>query len=392
MTPPFGPRRLAVALALAGCAADGGTGPGAPDGALTRVEAEIRVFTHVRVVDPLTSTVESDRFVRIRDGVVEAVGPMAQYAPVPGAQEVDGGGRWLMPGLVDMHVHLRPADTEAYVRAGITRVRSMWGWPGLDTLVGEIEAGTRIGPRVSTLSPGIDAPPEYWPYTRLLTDPARADALVQTLADLGYRELKIYEDLSLEVYDAVAAAAEARGMTWAGHRPRRVPLEHVLQRGQRSVEHLGGYLGRSAASLDEIVALTVASGTWNCPTLRVQRILQGETPAAAERRRIVGALHGAGARLLVGTDAGIDATAPGTSLREEMAEFEAAGIPAPAILRMATVDAARYLGLDDRLGRIAPGRAADLVLLPGNPLADLDVLQRPLGVHLGRGWIDLSGR
>ena len=101
------------------------------------------------------------------------------------------------------------------------------------------------------------------------------------------------------------------------------------------------------------------------------------------------ALYDAGARLLVGTDSGIDVTEPGISLVQEMEEMHAAGIPVAVLVRMATVDAAIYLGLSDRIGRVAPGYDADLVLLKANPLESLDALRRPLGVHRGDSWIDM---
>jgi imidazolonepropionase-like amidohydrolase len=205
----------------------------------------------------------------------------------------------------------------------------------------------------------------------------------------GYRELKVYQDLSVGVYDAIVAAASARGMTFAGHKPAPVPLAHVLESGQRSIEHLGGYAQLEGAALAEAVQLTVQHGTWVCPTLAIQRSLNGDTPGAARRRAVTRALFDGGARLLVGTDAGIDVTAPGVSLVEEMEEMRRAGIPLARLVRMATADAAEYLGLADEVGEVAPGMRADLVLLAGDPLVSLDALRRPRGVHMGDGWIEM---
>lgn len=383
---------LCIVVAPA-CSADTGTTPDPirqVEGPLSASAAPVRAITNVQVVDPATGAVTPGQSVVIRDGRIAEVGPVATTTVPADAAVVDGQGRWLAPGLLDMHVHMRAGDEEDYVRAGITRVRHMWGYPTLWNLIDEIARGDRIGPTIHPLSSGIDAPPVYWPVTQLLTDPARADSLVAELAERGYTELKVYQDLSTEVYDSVAAAARRRGMTWAGHKPTRVPLEHVITAGQRSIEHLGGYEGLPAAALSEVIALTAEEGTWNGPTLAIQDALQNSPTRAATRRRIVAELHQAGAPLLVGTDSGIDVTRPGESLVDEMSEFVRAGIPLREVLRLVTIEAARYLGLESEIGRIAPGWRADLVLLAGNPLEDLVVLRTPVGVHMGDRWIVLE--
>ncbi len=375
------------------CSSDSGTTPGPidqVDGPLVADVAPVRALTNVRVVDPTDGSITAPRTVIVADGRIVTVGPASTTAIPEGASVVDGAGRWLTPGLIDMHVHMRAGEAESYVRAGITRVRHMWGYPTLWTLIDEIERGDRVGPAIHPLSSGIDAPPVYWPVTQLLTDPALADSLVAELAGRGYTELKIYQDLSREVYDAVVAAARARGLTWAGHKPSRVPLGHVIASGQRSIEHLGGYLGLSASALSDAVQETARRGTWNAPTLAIQDRLQNSPARADERRRIVKALFDAGAPLLVGTDSGIDVTAPGTSLVDEMAEFVRAGIPLAHVVRMATIDAARYLGLEGEVGRVAPGYRADLALFAANPLEHLEVMRTPVGVVMGDRWFALE--
>ena len=249
-----------------------------------------------------------------------------------------------------------------------------------------------VGPRVVTLSPGLDAPPVYWPETHLITDPTKADSVVAAMAARGYDELKVYQDLSREVYDALAVAADAYGLTFAGHKPSRVPIEHVIRSGQRSIEHLGGLMGRPPASLGSLIALSIEHGTWHSPTLAVQLALQGDTPARAARRDLVAALYEGGARLLVGTDSGIDATQPGVSLGREMELFAEAGVPVDRLLRMVTVDAAEYLGLDDDRGRLETGYRADLTLFSRNPLDGLDRLDEVRGVMIGSRWITAESR
>jgi imidazolonepropionase-like amidohydrolase len=378
-----------VVLTMLACGADSVAGPEArlDGGPLAVREASVVVLDGVHVVHTADGRVERDRAILVRDGRIEAVGA-AGSIPVPeGALSVDGRGAWVTPGLIDMHVHMRSADAEAYVRSGITTVRNMWGYSSLGALTERIERGETTGPRVVTLSPGLDAPPAYWPETHLITDPARADSVVGAMKARGYREIKVYQDLSRSVYDSVVAATARHGLTFAGHKPSRVPVEHVIRSGQRSIEHLGGLVGRAPAELAELVALSRQHGTWHGPTLAVQLALQGDTPARAARRDVVAALHSGGARLLIGTDSGIDATQPGVSLVEEMELFAEAGVPPKDLLRMATVGAAEYLGLDADLGRIAAGYRADLALFDDNPLDDLDRLRSVRAVLMGDRWI-----
>jgi imidazolonepropionase-like amidohydrolase len=106
----------------------------------------------------------------------------------------------------------------------------------------------------------------------------------------------------------------------------------------------------------------------------------------ANRRRLVGARYRAGARLLVGTDSGIDVVPAGSALSDELAEFVAAGIPAWRALEMATSGAAEFLGESEQWGRILPGMRADLLLLERDPVGDLSVLHHPVGLVLGGCW------
>ncbi len=335
--------------------------------------------------------------VRVVGGRIDAV---AEAIPVSdGAVRVPGCGRYLVPGLTDMHVHLSRADLPSYLDAGVTTVRNLWGFPDLLAIRDETRAGTLQGPTVHVISSGLDGLPEKWPYTRLVPDPARADSVVAAEQARGYQTLKLYQDLSRPVFDAVVAGARSRGMAYGGHVPHRVGLDAALNARYRFIEHLSGYelalgpgpLGAfgwrtiDATRIPGLVDATVAAGTWNTPTLAIfSLIASGDAEVVDNRRAVVAALYRGGAPLLVGTDAGIGRTAPGSSLHDEIAEFVAAGIPVLDVLRMATVDAARFLGAEDEFGRVAPGQRADLLLVDGDPLSNPSVLRHPVAV-IARG-------
>ena len=325
----------------------------------------------------------------------------------PGAVVIEGRGRTLMPGLVDMHVHLDRDDLPAYLAHGVTTVRNMWGFPDVWAMRREIEEGSLSGPAIYTVSPGLDGTPPKWPLTQIVMDPARADSVVGAQWEAGYRTLKLYQDLRPEAYDSIVAAARRRGMDFVGHVPHRVGLSHALATGQRSVEHLSGFSeelsltgGRGPGGWVrirqvEITALaeeTREADAWVCPTLAIfSRMARNLPPAEREasrsnRRQVVRVLHEEGVALLVGSDAGIGVVDPGASLIDEIVEFAAAGIPRMEALRMATDGAARFLGEQGEFGVVAAGGRADLLLLDGDPGEDLSTLAAPAGVMARGRW------
>jgi hypothetical protein len=366
---------------------DRGVDDGTEGGSDRPVDAEAILLDGVHVVHTSDGTVERDRAILVQDGRITRIAAAGSITPPDSARRPDVAGAWVTPGLFDMHVHMRGFEAEDYVRAGITTVRNMWGYSTLAALVDSIENGGRIGPRIHSLSSGLDGPPVYWPETQLITDPSQADSVVGAMQAAGYSEVKVYEDLAPAVYDSIVAATVRRGMTHAGHKPDQVSVERVIRSNQRSIEHLGGLMGRSRGELDRLIALSVEHGTWHSPTLAVLLSPPDDLVGRAARRDVVAALYAGGARLLIGTDAGIDRTPAGTSLVDEMALFAEAGVPLARMLRMVTVDAAEYLGVDDDRARIEPGYRADLALFADNPLDDLDHLRSVRGVVMGTRWI-----
>jgi imidazolonepropionase-like amidohydrolase len=360
-------------------------------------------FVDVNVVPMDTRRVLRHQTVLIEGDRITALGPADEIEVPARATIVQGDGRYLMPGLADMHVHLEREDLRAYVDHGITTVRNMWGFPDVQAMQREIASGKLLGPTIHSISPGLDGTPPKWPLTQLVLEPSQADSVVGVQYDSGWRTLKLYQDLHRDVYNAIVVAARARGMDYVGHVPTRVGLTHVLDSGQRSIEHLGGYareLGGAGGwwmSIDEdrlpfVVAQTREASAWNCPTLAIFAEIAKRRPRdvadqqIANRGRVVRALHDGGARLLIGTDSGIDIVTPGSSIHDELAQFAATGLSPYEVLRIATVDAADFLGGANDFGTIAVGRRADLLLVDSNPLDDVGALRTLGGVVLRGGW------
>jgi len=359
-----------------------------------------------------SSEVLDNQTVVVRGGVIEATGPAATVSVPAGAVVVEGRGWYLMPALVDMHVHLAAGDLDAYVTAGVGTVRNMWGHAAVAALQRDVESGARTGPTIASASPGVDGTPPQWPGTLVTTDAAAARRVVDTQVAAGWRWLKVYTRLTTSVFDSVMAAARSAGIPAVGHVPLDVDVMHAIAEGMKSIEHLTGYdravsltrrsgtWGWSDADPSRFAALaeaTARAGVWNCPTLAIYVELAKQHPEAEReaivrnRRLFVRELARAGAPILLGTDAGIDVVAPGTSVHDELRELVAAGLTPYDALRAGTTSAAEFLGRAD-LGRVAVGARADLLLVGGNPLADVRNARLIDGMVLGGAWRRVGGQ
>jgi len=222
----------------------------------------------------------------------------------------------------------------------------------------------------------------------------------------GWRYLKVYTRLSRENYQAIMAEARAAGIPVVGHVPWAVPIEEALALGQTSIEHLTGYemrfsrsgrtgtlawLDANPALYSNLAQASARAGVWNCPTLAIYSALAQQHTAAEhdeivrQRRAFVLELHRAGAKLLAGSDAGIGVVEPGVVLHAELAELVAAGLTPYQALRASTIDAAEFLGIP-QLGTVAVGAPADLLLVDGNPLANIARLRQFDGLVQRGAW------
>jgi imidazolonepropionase-like amidohydrolase len=196
------------------------------------------VLRDVHVVDVERGRIERDRSLVIEGERIVRIGP-AQGLDVPaGARVVEGSGRFLLPGLHDMHVHLNEEDGDEYlllyVANGVTTVQSMHGGPHQLALRERVRSGALLGPRIFTTGPttarlGVDTVEE-----------ARNVARAQEAA--GYDALKMYGDgnnsMTRETYHALVAAAHEAGIKVVGHANRNLPFAAVLEEHQDSIDHM----------------------------------------------------------------------------------------------------------------------------------------------------------
>lgn len=286
-------RHLWLWVLVQGCAGgSAGPAPATPTPTIlfTAQPGDVAI-TDVSVVPMTSDGTLAHHTVVVRDGRIAAVVPHASVQ-LHDATVIDGAGKWLLPGLADMHVHTWNADDlMLFLAAGVTTIRNMWGIEQHVTWRSQIASGERLGPTIVTAGALIDGARPDWPGSVVLASPGEADRLVSVEKAAGYDFVKPVSRLTPAAYRALAAAGERHGMALAGHVPIEVGLEGALAVRQRSIEHLDGYLaalvppGVALPSVDDpawtravldqldpsrlpgLIERTIAAGTWNCPTL-----------------------------------------------------------------------------------------------------------------------------
>jgi imidazolonepropionase-like amidohydrolase len=411
-------------------------------------EGCVTAFVDVTVVPMDRERLVPHQTVVVRGAKIANIGPAARIHVPLGAQRIDGRGKYLMPGLADMHSHPeRLLDLLVYVANGVTTVRTMGSPPDLREWRAASAANQLVSPAIYTAGPVLDGPSDDYPGGPSVETPAAAVQAVREQHDSGFDFIKVYNNLSKEVYEAIVIEARKLGMPVAGHVPFSVGLRGALAARQASIEHLRGYsaelvqanapvqVGNDLRSrtlawnhADEsrfsgLAEATRAAGVWNCPTLvwsqtqffpsdmyarwlarpemrfawpellantraqwpYMKNFTEADFHAAqrgiAVQQRFVKALKDAGARLLLGTDLGAFA------VTDELRLLVESGLSPYEALRTGTRDAAEFLGQAEEWGTVTTGVRADLVLLDGNPLADVANTKGQIGTMLRGRWL-----
>jgi len=414
---------------------------------------QLVAITHVTAIDVDRGTARPDLTVLVDGSRIAAIGPAATTPTPSTASIIDARGKYLIPGLWDMHVHTAvPTGRQLlglYVANGVTGVRDMGGdFATIRRWRREIAAGALVGPRIIAAGPYLEG--RFSPIAHIeVHTPDDARRAVDSLASLGVDFVKVHSALPRETFFAAARAARARHLALAGHLSRNVTVEEASDSGQRSLEHLLGFVNvctpaesvafaaidplrrivfNTCTSRDQrsVYAHLARNGTWVTPTLAagwefavlpkhevpgdslsrfvsdsLRAFIVGifDPPPAlppdgdvlgrrmfVKRRQLIRALHDAGVPLLAGTDAPMRNVPPGFGLHEELSELTRSGLTPIAALRAATLEPARYFGATDSLGTIAVGKLADLVLLDADPRTDIDNARRIAAV-LTRGRV-----
>ena len=228
-------------LLLTGCAA-----PGAEPGTFA--------FTNVHVLPMDREGVLPRQTVVVVDGVISDIGPVDDIRVGAGATIVDGTGRYLMPGLSEMHAHVPPGDDPPrdavedilflYIANGITTIRGMLGSAYQVPLAAEIERGEVLAPSFYVAGPSLNG--------GTAPTPQAAERLLRANASAGYDLQKVHPGVPLAAWDHAVRVANELGLTLGGHVPADVGLVHAIQTGMSTVDHLDGYV--EAVAADEVVS------------------------------------------------------------------------------------------------------------------------------------------
>jgi imidazolonepropionase-like amidohydrolase len=394
-------------------------------------------FINVNIAPMDRERVIENQTVIIRDGRIAEIGPAAKVKVPDGAQRINAAGKYLMPGLAEMHGHLpHPNQGEAvansfltlFVANGVTTVRGMFGFPNHPALRARIAKGEVFGPRLYAASPALSG--------QSAQSPEQGEQLVRQYKQDGFDLLKVHEGLSVAAYDRIVAVAKEVGIRLGGHVPNDVGIERALKSGQSSIEHIDGYL--EAVDLDKLddarimrlATMTRETGAWVTPTMALWQTIYGRETAEELRRqraetqymppqslnqwaqqrgnqlanipadtgrrviefrdRMLKALSDAGAKILLGSDAPQLFSVPGFSLQREMESMAQAGLTPYQVLESGTRNAAIYLNAEKEFGTVEVGKAADLILIDGNPLKDLANVAKRAGVMLRGRWLPES--
>lgn len=213
--------------------------------------AQSLAFTDVTVIDVTEGVVEPDMTVVIKGDRIVRVGLSGEVEVPAGATRIDGTGRFLIPGLWDMHVNLFNQITgrrpnrwyfPLLVANGITGVREMWVKPGDVSTLTEWRQRTATGellaPRIAAAGILVDGPGSWWPSADSVATPGEAREFVRGVRAHGLDFVKVYTSLSREAYFAILEEAKRLGIPVAGHVPVVVRASDAAAAGQRSNEHL----------------------------------------------------------------------------------------------------------------------------------------------------------
>ncbi|WP_425407818.1 amidohydrolase family protein [Hyphococcus sp.] len=369
-------------------------------------EARGLAIANVHILPMTADEVRYDQTILLADGKVVMYGD-ADTLEIPETFEtLNGLGQFVMPGLSDMHVHLRETDQGSlgrYLKAGVTQIREMNGRPFLLEWKNKIERGELDGPRMIVASPSIgnfSSPREGYETPETVEE---AEASVASFQQDGYDLIKIHNFVPPDIFAAIVRSGRELNMPVAGHVPVVVSLNEALSAGLRSIEHMtgvfetvatedglamdekdfsGAYFGApiSKKKLNQ-AAKTLASADIYLTASLVWFTKQLAFPPAEaafsdiDRRRLglenrlaaVRAFQKAGVNMMMGTDSDGGGKLAATAIHEELALMTQAGLTPFEALRTATVVPAQYLGRSGD-GVIEKGARADLILLACNPL------------------------
>lgn len=395
---------------------------------LAHKPAQALVFEHANLFDSDAATMRPHSTVVISGNKIVAVGSDGKVNVPKGAEIIDATGKTLMPGLWDMHVHLSRVDGLLNMSAGVTSVRDLAN--DIDFLTAarkRFDEGSEIGPRI-LMAGFLDGRGPYQGPTKVFADTEEeAKANIDRYASLGYVQIKIYSSVKPDLVPKIAQMAHAHGMRVSGHVPAGMIARQFVLDGADEIQHMNfiflnfmpsvkdtntrtrltevaahgaeirpesdeakefiqflkdhktvvdptlGVFENSYVDRPGVMAKAIAPAADRIPTQVRRGFLGGGLPVSdgldqryrdsfQQMLKMTKALYDAGIPIVAGTD-----DLAGFYLHHELELYVQAGIPAPKVLQLATLGAARVMKRDSELGSIAAGKLADVILIDGDP-------------------------
>jgi len=382
----------------------------------------------VTVIDVVTGQRHPNATVLIANAKITHYQIGSRLSVPKGTVRVNGAGKYLIPGLWDMHTHHQASgisSLELFVANGVVGTRDMGGDADfILPLRDRIHRGELLGPQIVAAGPILDNAPHY-PFRRRVTNSDDALQAVRELKAQGADFFKVHDNTPRDAFFAIADESAKAGLPFAGHVPLRVTIDEAATSGMKSIEHLSNYQvfrecsGKepySKTACEPLFRKLASNGVWQTPTMTffmlIPAMFSGGAPDHVEyasdslhalweqgrkdvktseadldffRRNgrasleAIHDLHASGNRLL----AGCDGIVPGFCLHDELEWFTKAGLRPYEALQTATINPARFLGRDATQGNIEVGKAGDVVLLDADPLADIRNVRRIAAVVVG---------
>ena len=368
-----------------------------------------------------------DAVVLVRGNRIIAVGSRAATVIPSGAAIVDGVGRTLLPGLIDAHFHLDGDDSlpALFLSHGVTSVRDPGAWI---EAYAAVRRSTVPAPRLFLAGPHLDgASPAYPEDALVVRDSDEARRAVDTLIFQGASVIKAYFRLPPSLLRVVVTAAHAHGVPVTTHLEL-VDGGEAIRAGVDGVEHITSFgtallpprdaeryrqsvmadnnarregrytvwnaIDLTSARVSPLLQLIARRGTFISPTLAVfekQASDSGATPAQVhaftQMLAFTGMIRRAGGRVVVGSHSDVPHAARGWAYQRELELLVASGITPMQAIVAGTSENAAFFRVGDRLGTIARGMLADLVLVRGDPLRDITLMRQIDRVMLNGRWV-----
>ncbi len=403
-------------------------------------DSEINTYLiqNVNVLPMTKDTVLGNQTVYIKEGKISFIGEKFE---IDNIKIIDGKNGFLMPGLVDMHVHVwDKQELGLYLANGITTVRNVWGMPMHLRMKKEINAEKFFSPMFFTTGPKLTGPDYIGSDNLQVYSKEEALEKVKSYKAKGYDFIKTYNGLPKEIFDAIIEQAKASEMDIISHPSHKVPYSYHFNSQIITIEHAEDIVQQplnyhlDTLKLNQLVdEFSLSTNTSFSPTLIVyyniyNMIINDEILNSKEMEYMnpliqlfdskgqfnrwdnakknnpliekkildqhnfhllaIKKMHDAGVNIVSGTDAGIGVTVPGLSIHQELQLYSNAGLSNYEVLKTGTINPSKTHTLMRDIGSIEKHKTANLILLKNNPLEDLKALENPEIVFIKGRAID----